>query len=125
MATQGYGVDITLNNAASLSGLQFRAAKVDSNGLAALGGAGDFCVGITQDNVPTGEAGGVRISGVSKAVAGAAVAAGAKVTSDANGRIITATASTDNCLGVALSAAAALGEIISVLVLPGGNFVAD
>lgn len=125
MATQGYGVDISLLAAADFSAKQFFAVKVDNAGKAALGGAGDFCVGLLQDNVPSGEAAGVRVSGKSKGVAGAAITAGAKVTADANGRLVTATASTDNCLGVALSAAAALGEVIEVLVLPGGNFVAD
>jgi hypothetical protein len=125
MATQGYGVDITLIAAVDFTTKQFHAVKVDAAGKAALAGAGDFAVGILQDNVPAGEAARVRISGKSKMVADAAVAAGAKVTPSADAQGATATVTTDNILGVAASAAAAAGEVFEVIITHSGTGVAD
>lgn len=52
--------------------------------------------------------------------AGAAVSAGALVTSDATGRAVTAT-STDKIHGQALTAAGAAGEVITILFFKGAN----
>ena len=125
MSTQGYGVDITLLAAADFSAKQFYAVKVDNTGKAALAGAGDWAIGILQNNPTSGEAATVRISGKSKFSADAAVAAGAKVTPSADGQVVTAVIATDNTLGVCLEATAAAGEIGSMLVQPAGAGVAD
>ena len=99
--------------------------KVDNTGKAALAGAGDWAIGILQNNPTSGEAATVRISGKSKFSADAAVAAGAKVTPSADGQVVTAVIATDNTLGVCLEATAAAGEIGSMLVQPAGAGVAD
>lgn len=125
MATQGYGVDITLLAAADFSAKQFHAVKVDNTGKAALAAAGDWAIGILQNNPLSGEAATIRVSGKSKFVADAAVAAGAKVTPSADGQIVTATIATDNCLGVCLEATNNAGEIGSMLVMQAGAGVAD
>lgn len=61
-----------------------------------------------------------RFVGVARCIAGAAVAEFANVTSDASGRAITA-ASGHFINGVALEAAGAAGDVISVLVATGGG----
>ena len=57
--------------------------------------------------------------------AGAAITAGVRIMSDASGRAITATGATARVLGVALQAATAAGEVITVLgQKAAGEFVA-
>lgn len=56
-----------------------------------LAGAGVFALPL-QDKPNTGQNATVGVAGVSKVVYGAAVAVGAKLASDANGKAITATA---------------------------------
>jgi hypothetical protein len=55
----------------------------------------------------------VAVGGGPKCMAGAAVAIGAQLMSDASGRAITAT-STNRAFGIALAAAAGAGEIIPI-----------
>jgi hypothetical protein len=62
----------------------------------------------------------IQIIGVAKVEAGAAVAAGAQVSSDASGRGITAAASSVSA-GIAITAATAAGEIFAVLLHCGPN----
>ncbi len=81
---------ITLLAAADFSASQFLAVKVDSNGRAALAGAGDLAIGILQNDPDAiDKAATVGTEGVTKAVLGATVAAGAEVQTDAAGKIIT------------------------------------
>jgi hypothetical protein len=77
-------------------------------------------IGVIQNKPTTGQPVDLMVTGVSKMVAGAAVAAGADVMSDANGNAITAVTNTgaNFSLGQAQTAAAAAGTIIEVL-LPG------
>ena len=102
--------------AADLSAKQFYSVKVDSTGKIALTGAGELGLGILQNDPTAGLAANVAISGASKAVVGAAVAAGARLSSDANGKLITATAA-KSVVAQALEAGAANGDIISVHIL--------
>lgn len=90
-------------------------------GRVATSGNGARADGVTMNapaaaNDPTEFA----VDGVVKVVAGAAVVAGVEVMSDASGRAITAT-STNQILGIALKSAAALGEVIPVLLKSGGT----
>ncbi|NPV72075.1 MAG: DUF2190 family protein [Firmicutes bacterium] len=123
--------DFTLEAAADLSASQYRFVRVDANGRAALCGAGQPAVGVLQ-NKPSaaGQAAQVRALGITKVVAGAAIAKGALVASDASGQAVAATVTTANTTtgaltgshvaGIALEAAAAAGGVISVLLLPMG-----
>jgi hypothetical protein len=136
MALQGHGTDISLIAAADFTGKQFHLVKVDANGKAALAGLGEAAVGVLQDNVPAGEPACVRVHGITKVVADAAIAAGANVKSSADAQAATAAATTvntsdagaasdpvigSNVIGVALEAAANAGEIISMLLLQRGG----
>lgn len=113
--------ELSIEAAADLSADQFRAVVADSNSQAARAGAAVPIIGVLQDK-PTqqGQAAHVKIGGVSKGVAGAAVAAGAQVATDATGRFVTAVA-TNPPAGMALSPAGAADEVFTVLITPGGS----
>jgi len=65
---------------------------------------------------------GVRILGISRVVAGAAIAIGAEVSTSAAGKAITA-ATTARVAGIALQAAAADLDQIDVLLVPAGRLM--
>lgn len=78
----------------------------------------DLAVGVLQNKPQvTGQAATVGYQGVSNVIAGAAVTAGDKVSSDATGRAIT-TPGTGSpvVLGIALASATAAGQLIPVLL---------
>jgi hypothetical protein len=87
----------------------------------------DYVVGIYQETldaakVATGKATvGVRVIGVSRAIAGGAVAKGDPVTSDANGKLVAVgvNAGVRWQVGIAWTAAAADGDSFDVLLTPG------
>lgn len=108
---------LSLPAAADLTTKQFRVMTVNSSGQAAVAGATDLAVGLLQNKPGSGQAATVAFGGISKAVAGGTVAAGARVTADANGAVIAATTAGDAVVGVALAGGAA-GEIIPVLINP-------
>lgn len=101
--------------AADLSTNQYYAVKLDSNGDFELSDtSGEAVDGIIAHPALIGEALGVTIGGIEKGIAGAAVAAGAELMMDGNGKFITAT-SGNHIVGKAQSAASADLELISVL----------
>jgi hypothetical protein len=128
-------LDITLTAAADLSAKQYFAVAVDTNGKAALAGAGVQAIGILQNKPIAGAAAQVRVYGISKMVAGAVVAKGAAVAADTNGKAKAAVAATVNtsdagaagdpvvgsyALGIALESAAADLNVITVAILQMG-----
>jgi hypothetical protein len=107
---------------ADLSAHQFKFVTIDSNGQAAVAGAGVSIAGALQ-NKPDAQGKACTIWGpgtVTKAIAGAAVAQGADVTPDATGRAVTS-ASGNYIVGKALKAAANANEIISVFITQPGR----
>jgi hypothetical protein len=131
MATYTKGQSISLVAAAALTAKQFYAAKIDSNGKAALAGAGEAAIGIIQNNPPAGSPASVMISGTSKAIAGGEITAGAVVAANADGKLVAATKGrTDtsdtggaadallgsNVIGIALTGAAS-GDIFTVAIM--------
>lgn len=65
-----------------------------------------------------------RILGISRAIAGAAVAKGAKLTNDTSARVVTQAGIVGSgapVLGIALTAAANAGDHIDVLLTPGAT----
>lgn len=127
MAVQTSGTEVGIWTAAvDLSAVanQFRCVKVTGAFAVNLTTvAGEGVAGILQNKPALGEAAGVRISGVSKCVAGAAIAANAKVMAGADGRILTAATLGSKIIGEALEAAAAANEIITVLINSAGDGV--
>src|SRR5690554_272073 len=88
--------------------------------VAAATASTDALIGVTtqigtQDNGSCD----VIMAGVTEVVAGAAVTAGASLTADSSGRAVTIGATAGRTIGVAITAAAAAGDIISVLLAPG------
>lgn len=96
---------------------QYRFVKLGTDGIALNTVAGGACTGVLQDKPTDGNVGAVAYGGVSKMVAGAVVARGANVQSDASGRAIAAAAA-DFSQGEALEAATVAGDIIAVLLKP-------
>jgi hypothetical protein len=75
-------------------------------------------VGVLQNKpAAAGRDATVAYAGVTKAVAGGSITAGARVTADANGAVVAAASAGDAVLGVALTGASS-GDIISVLINP-------
>lgn len=115
MATTENLTTISLQAAVDLSALQFTFVTVNSAGKAAAATSGVNVTGVLLNKPIADQAGCIGISGIVKVKAGAAVAAGVKVMSDAIGRAVLATA-TNHVAGVTLEGAAAPGEIIRVLI---------
>lgn len=115
MAVKAVGTDISVVAGADLSAQQYRGVKVNTAGALVLGNATDLNqIGVLQNNPGNGQPATVRISGVTKAKAGGTVAAGDRVTTDANGAFVTATTG-KQVLGVALTGAAS-GDVFTVLL---------
>lgn len=107
---------ITRPAAGDLSAALYKFMKVDSSGNATTCTVlGELAVGVLQ-NKPNaaGLAAELQIDGVAKVVAGATIAAGAKVSSKADGTAITSI-STYHVQGVAMKGGVA-GDIIEVLL---------
>lgn len=94
------------------------AASIDKNLFVGFTGAlcasGAKAMGVSQTLTDPGDALPVTYLGIMPVVAGAAVAAGVQVQSDASGRAITLAAGASN--GYALDAASAAGDLIRVLI---------
>jgi hypothetical protein len=117
MAIEESVVSITVEAGGNLSSDQYKFGTIASDAQVDLtASAGGEAHGVIY-NAPSaaGEACQLAIAGRVKVTAGAAVAAGAKVQSDASGLGITA-ASGDHVLGTALSAASASGDVFEVLL---------
>lgn len=101
-------------SAADLTGKEFYAAKRTSSGLA-LCGAGDACDGVISEGKAVGLHSSIKTGNQLKAVAGAAVAIGAKVTPNSAGKFVTATAGTE-VFGTAMTAAGAADVLFTIQV---------
>jgi len=83
-------------------------------------------LGVVQENVDVAKVAlgkvvaNVRLVGISRVTAGAAVAINSEVSTDTTGRAIVA-ATTSRVAGIALQAAAAAGDQIDVLLVPAGR----
>ena len=113
------GVNITAGADLSAPAKLYTIGKLNaSGGLISASVAGETVVGVLQGTGKVGDPIKVGVAGVSKVKAGAAITAGARVSTDANGAAITAIA-THKILGFAL-ATAAPGDIIPVLLTAPG-----
>lgn len=124
--------DISLPAGVDLSASQYYIVGVNSSGQVVLAGAGAMAIGVLQNKPKLGESAQVRTLGESKVVAGAAINPGQLVAADATGKAKVAVAASTNTsdagvaqdplvgshvLGLALTAAAAANEIITVALL--------
>lgn len=96
---------------------QYRFVELGSGGtITVCNAAGEAAIGVLQNKPGSGQAGNVACVGSrTKVIAGAGVTAGAKVTTDNQGRAVTA-ASGNHVHGTACSTADAAGDVIEVLL---------
>lgn len=125
MAYEIRGHSISLDSVTDLSTKQYLGGKITAaNTVGVVSASTDNAIGIIQGKI-VGTAGNPRavevmVSGVSKAVAGAAVTVGSLVMFDANGKVVNATA-THEAIGTALEGCSNANEIISVLIQRAGK----
>jgi hypothetical protein len=103
--------------------VQMNAAEVEQcgNTLDAIGISLEASAVATQIAIPVALLDGAKL----EVEAGAVVAAGVRVMSDATGRCITAVGATARVLGTSLTASGAAGEVITIIARPAsGEFVA-
>lgn len=115
MSTENPGKRISMLAGADLSTSQFYAVKVSADDTVVLSGDGQDAIGVLQDTPASGQTGAVQLDGVSKAVAGAAIVAGAKVASNGAGKFITAVA-TKAVIGTAKTAAAGDLSVFEIIL---------
>lgn len=82
--------------------------------------AASLSIGVSWDVSPlAGERVDVCHSGIHLVEAGGAFAAGAPLTSDANGRAVAAAAAGNRVIGISLEAAVASGDLVNVVISQG------
>ena len=107
---------------AAINGGEFLAAKFSSGKIATCGTAGEHVLGIIipgQDSIAADADVAVQIKDIGRWKAGAAVAVGAELATDANGKAVTATAGSF-IFAIALKAATAANQIIQVQIVKAG-----
>lgn len=117
---------VLVKAAAAIEDVRYRAVKFDENGgLVLASTAGETFLGIaiptTGDaigKVAVGDGVDVQIKEMGMAMAGGAVVAGAPLTTDANGKLVTAAAG-NFVIGYAIDSAAADGDIIQIQIAKG------
>ena len=106
---------IVIQAGAAISAPAFLAIKADGT----VAGAGEHALGIAHpcndEAVASGDDLTIQIKDIGTWIAGGAVAKGAELASDADGKAVTATSS-DFIIGVALAAATAAGQRIPVQI---------
>lgn len=124
---QGLDTDLSFRAAADLRTNQYNFVKLDANGDVVLCAAeGEKSIGILQNKPNLGETAVVRVLGISKVVAAAAIAAGDFIKTGAAGtaktalRLVQASGNASNVMGMALRAAAGAGVIIAMDVQRSG-----
>lgn len=115
--------DASFKAAADLSAKQFFIMKPSAADTIAIAAAAtDLSIGVLQDKPKSGEAGRVRVLGISKVVSdgsGTAIAVGDRVGPNSSGKAVKKATADYNCIGIALDASTADGTIIRVLLIPG------
>mgnify|MGYP003628242359 CR=1 FL=1 len=118
MAYQIPVLDITLEAHADLSAKQFHFVKIHSaNKVSLCTAITDAPIGVLQNKPEAGQAAAVRVWGVSKLSADAAITAGAILGTSTDSQAQTAVATNVVCAR-ALEAAGAASVIIAALVMP-------
>jgi hypothetical protein len=106
---------------ADLSSSQYTFVKISGTSAIAVAAATDVPLGVVVNTPKSGQTAEVVVSGIVKLKASAAITAGAKVGTTATGTAVSLASGTDTTkfiCGMALTAAAAAGDIITVLLVP-------
>ena len=111
------------NSSGDLSAAQFKFVKLDGADVVIAATLGENCIGVCMNNPTAGTEATVCVTGkVMVKVGAATIAAGAQVGTDANALAITS-ASGKRIMGYATEAGA-VGQIIAIELIQGGNLVA-
>lgn len=110
---------------ADLSAQQFKVVSLQSTAgicqLAATSILVSKVVGLLQNNPKSGEAAEVAYSGIAKGIAGTStIAVGSVLAVNTTSRLVGTTTDNIQAIGKSLTAASAIGDVISVLLMPGG-----
>lgn len=109
------------NAGADLSALQNTFVKLSTTTVIPVAAATDVPVGVVVNNPTSGKTAEVVVSGIVKIKASAAIAVGAPVGTTAGGLAVTLVRGTDTTkfiCGMALTAATAANDVITVLLIP-------
>ncbi len=109
-------LDESFEASADLSANQYFLHNLDVSGQLELAGDGEYAYALQGQPEAADRVSAIRVLGITRVVAGAAIAVGALVQSNAAGKGITAAAGT--VVGRALTAAAGDGNQFSMLVIP-------
>lgn len=117
---------VNMSSTAGLAGPngtgQFLAVIMSGSRTVSPAGASAQIAGILQNDPAVGQAANIAFSGVTKAVAGAAITAGASLQTDASGRVITATVGTNPAIGYAIESASGANAIVTICLSNPGIF---
>lgn len=105
----------TLSAAAASAVSARRVVKLSSSGLAHSAAATDVVVGVAPEAIGSGEVGDYHVRGTVPVTVSGAISRGGRVACDASGKA-KAWATGNTVIGVALTAAAADGEEITLLL---------
>ena len=115
---------VTFPAATDLSSYQYCFVNLETDGQVGMASADEAIIGVLQDDPDAeNEAASVCVYGISKLVVdgnASAIAPGDKLAADSAGKGVKTTTNTDDYGAIALEASTAAGDIISVLVVPGG-----
>lgn len=115
--TRADGADFDAKNAgADLSAKVGYLAKIDTDGDLVLAGNTEMVYGVITEGAVADAPATVQVSGMCKAIAGAAIVAGARVMSDGSGKAVTISGATAHGFGIARSAADADGEYVEIQI---------
>lgn len=112
--------EVAQNAGADLSAKLYFIAKVDTDEDIILCGDGQAALGVIREAAVQDKPVTVQYGGIAKVSAGAAFNAGVLVASDGNGQAVLATTG-EYAIGMALQAAGAQNEIVSVRLGPYGR----
>ena len=112
--------ELAQNAGADLSAKLYYIAKVDTDEDIILAGDGEAALGVIREGNIADKPVTVQTGGVAKVIAGAAFNAGVLVASDNAGKAVLATTG-EYAIGMALQAAGAANEIVSVRLGPYGR----
>jgi len=108
---------------AELNDVRGRAVKFDDNGSIVLAGAGDAALGIailsSDEAIPVGGNVDIQVRAIGLVKAGAAIAPGDELASDAAGALVPATSGA--YIAISLQKAAAAGEFVQALITRGSK----
>ncbi len=127
MAFEGQLLTYSRKAGADLSALQYTFVKLDANGnVIGCGVTGEDSIGVLQNKPKLGAPAVVGYAGVSKIVASAALAAGARVATDATGKakaavpLVQASGNGSYSMGKLLDAASGAGSIVPMAIQVAG-----